>query len=168
MTGIDSCLQRIMEIPGAHGALLADSTNSTAIAHAGRGEADGRTTTDAIRALLGCPALVAGGRDVEIIIRDARGFHLVSTVDGPPAGPLLLHAKFDDRANMALARFRLRDIVAELTDLVEPARVEPPDVRPGGALPRRRRKKDPGAAVPPIPIDLSILVRMRKALEQMA
>lgn len=122
MLGIDGCLQRIMDIPGARSATLVDGASGLSIAASGTHDLvdqheDAAGTTDVVRAVLACPAL-ASGRDgddiVEIIVCGTRGYHLLNVVDGDFDGRLFVHTLFDDdTGNLAMARFRLRAILVE-------------------------------------------------------
>jgi len=123
--GIDGCLKRIMDIPGALSVTLVDGASGLAIAAAGRHDLvdqheDAAATTDVVRAVLSCPALVAGpdGDDVtEIIVCGTRGYHLLNLVDGDFDGRLFMHVLFnDDTGNLAMARFQLRGILAQLVE----------------------------------------------------
>ncbi|MEV6769500.1 hypothetical protein AB0N05_12825 [Nocardia sp. NPDC051030] len=125
MLGIDGCLERIMEIPGARSVTLVDGASGLAIAAAGHHDLvdeheDAATTTDVVRAVLGCPALATGrpGDDItEIIIGGNRGYHLLNLVNGDFDGRLFVHVLFDDdTGNLAMARFRLRGILAEFAE----------------------------------------------------
>ncbi|WP_280423616.1 hypothetical protein [Nocardia carnea] len=124
MIGIDGCLERIMDIPGARSVTLVDGASGLAIAGAGRHDLvdqheDAATTTDVVRAVLGCPALATGADDddlTEIIVCGTGGYHLIDLVRGDFEGRLFVHALFDeDSGNLAMARFRLRGILADLT-----------------------------------------------------
>ncbi|MFI6866951.1 hypothetical protein [Nocardia sp. NPDC050406] len=125
MLGIDGCLQRIMDIPGARCATLVDGASGLAIAGAGTHDLvdqheDAAGTTDVVRAVLACPAL-ASGRDgddiVEIVVLGTGGYHLLHLVNGDFDGRLFVHALFDDDSgNLAMSRYRLREILLELTE----------------------------------------------------
>ncbi|MFD0360236.1 hypothetical protein ACFQZZ_02095 [Nocardia sp. GCM10030253] len=125
MIGIDGCLQRIMDIPGARSVTLVDGASGLAIAAAGQHDLvdqheDAAATTDVVRAVLGCPAL-ATGRDhddiTEITVCGTRGYHLLNLVNGDFDGRLFVHVLFDDdTGNLAMARFQLRGILAELAE----------------------------------------------------
>ncbi len=112
-----------MGIPGARSVTLVDGASGLAVAGAGRHDLvdqheDAATTTDVVRAVLGCPALATGGNDdiTEIIVCGSGGYHLIDLVRGDFEGRLFVHALFDeDSGNLAMARFRLRGILAELT-----------------------------------------------------
>ncbi len=113
-----------MDIPGAHSVTLVDSASGLAIAAAGRHELidaheAAATTTDVVRAVLDCPALATDrdGDDIaEIIVSGPRGFHLLNLVNGDFDGRLFVHVLFDETGNLAMARFQLRAILAELTE----------------------------------------------------
>lgn len=114
-----------MGIPGARSVTLVDGASGLAVAGAGRHELvdqheDAATTTDVVRAVLGCPALATGddGDDInEIIVCGTRGYHLLNLVDGDFDGRLFVHVLFDeDTGNLAMARFQLRGILAELAE----------------------------------------------------
>ncbi|WP_433682800.1 hypothetical protein [Nocardia sp. CA-119907] len=122
--GIDDCLKHIMDIPGARSVTMVDGASGLAIAAAGRHDLvdeheDAATTTDVVRAVLGCPALATGRDDdlTEIIACGTRGYHLLNLVNGDFDGRLFVHVLFDDdTGNLAIARFRLRAILAELAE----------------------------------------------------
>ncbi|QIS13810.1 hypothetical protein [Nocardia arthritidis] len=125
MIGIDGCMQRIMDIPGARSVTLVDGLSGLAIAASGRHglvdqHEDAATTTDVVRAVLGCPALATGNPDddvAEIIVCAARGYHLLNLVHGDFDGRLFVHVLFDDETgNLAMARFRIRGILAEFAE----------------------------------------------------
>ncbi|QLY29294.1 hypothetical protein [Nocardia huaxiensis] len=123
MIGIDGCLERIMDIPGARSVTLVDGASGLAIAAAGVYDgvdqhSDAAVTTDVVRAVLGCPALASapGGDDIgEIIIDGTHGFHLLNLLRGDFEGRLFVHTVFDgDTGNLAMARFQIRTILAEM------------------------------------------------------
>lgn len=124
MIGIDDCLKRIMDIPGARSVTMVDSASGLAIAAAGRHDhvdqhEDAATTTDVVRTVLGCPALATDRDDdlTEIIVCGTRGYHLLNLVNGDFDGRLFVHVLFDeDAGNLAIARFRLRTILGELVE----------------------------------------------------
>lgn len=112
-----------MGIPGARSVTLVDGASGLAVAGAGRHDLvdqheDAATTTEVVRAVLGCPALATGEDDdiTEIIVCGSGGYHVIDLVRGDFEGRLFVHALFDeDSGNLAMARFRLRGILAELT-----------------------------------------------------
>ncbi|MFC8531649.1 hypothetical protein [Nocardia sp. NPDC057227] len=121
MIGIDGCLQRIMDIPGARSVTLVDGASGLAIAAAGRHDhvdehEDAAGTTDVVRAVLGCSALATDGDDVsEIIVYGTSGYHLLNLVNGDFDGRLFVHVLFDEEnGNLAMARFRLKNILGEM------------------------------------------------------
>ncbi|WP_433659792.1 hypothetical protein ACQPW1_45120 [Nocardia sp. CA-128927] len=120
--GVDGCLERIMDIPGARSATLVDGASGLAIAAAGLHNVvdqheGAAATTDIVRAVLDCPALTTGhdGEDLtEIIVCGTHGYHLLNLVNGDFDGRLFVHVLFDDdTGNLAMARFRLHGILAE-------------------------------------------------------
>ncbi|MEU7769085.1 hypothetical protein AB0B25_28860 [Nocardia sp. NPDC049190] len=125
MTDIDGCLHRIMDIPGARSVTLVDGASGLAIAAAGRHDLvdqheDAATTTDVVRAVLGCAALATGHDDddvTEIIVSGTRAYHLLYLVNGDFDGRLFVHVVFDgDTGNLGMARFQLRGILGELAE----------------------------------------------------
>ncbi|RDI52952.1 hypothetical protein [Nocardia mexicana] len=123
MIGIEGYLERIIDIPGARSVALVDGASGLAVAAAGRHHLldvheRAAATTDVVRAVLGCPALATGGDGddiTEIVVCGPRGYHLLNLVSGDFEGRLFVHVLFDgDTGNLAMARFRLRDILAEL------------------------------------------------------
>ncbi|MEU6189930.1 hypothetical protein [Nocardia sp. NPDC047038] len=123
MIGIDGCLKRIMDIPGARSVTLVDGASGLAIAADGRHDLvdeheDAAATTDVVRAVLACPALSTDGDDVtEIIVYGTRGYHLLNLVNGDFDGRLFVHVLFDeDAGNLAMARYQLHGILDELAE----------------------------------------------------
>ncbi|MFF0490241.1 hypothetical protein ACFYTQ_14575 [Nocardia sp. NPDC004068] len=123
MIGIDDCMERLMAIPGARSVTLVDGASGLAVAAAGRHDPvdrheDAATTTDIVRAVLTCPALSTGRTDddvTEIIIGGPGGFHLLRLIAGDYDGRLFVHVRFDgDTGTLALARFKVQAILAEL------------------------------------------------------
>ncbi|QIS07443.1 hypothetical protein F5X71_15525 [Nocardia brasiliensis] len=96
-----------------------DGTSGLAIAAAGRYDLvdqheDAAATTDIVRSVLGCAALATGSADTEILVCGTHAFHLLNPLSGEFAGRLFVHVLFDgDTGNLAMARFRLRGILAE-------------------------------------------------------
>ncbi len=104
---------------------MVDCVSGLAIAAAGRHELldeheNAAATTDVVRAVLGCPALAIGGNNddiTEILVCGPGGYHLLNLVDGDFEGRLFVHVLFDDdTGNLAMARFRLRAILAGLME----------------------------------------------------
>ncbi|MGW4248858.1 hypothetical protein [Nocardia sp. NPDC004722] len=125
MIGIDGCLKRIMDIPGARSVTLVDGASGLAIAAAGRHDVvdqheDAAAATDVVRSVLTSPALVTGlpGDDItEIIVCGTRGYHLLNLIDGDFDGRLFVHILFDgDSGNLAMARYQLRAILTEFAE----------------------------------------------------
>ncbi|GAA1652158.1 hypothetical protein [Nocardia ninae] len=120
--GVDGCLERIMDIPGARSATLVDAASGLAIATAGLHQGVDQheaaaTSTDVVRAVLDCPALTNGHHDenlTEIIVCGTHVYHLLNLVHGDFDGRLFVHVLLDDdTGNLAMARFRLHGILAE-------------------------------------------------------
>ncbi|WP_039799997.1 hypothetical protein [Nocardia araoensis] len=128
MIGIDGCLKRIMDIPGARSVTLVDGASGLAIAADGRHDLvdeheDAAATTDVVRTVLACPALSTDGDDVtEIIVCGTRGYHLLNLVNGDFDGRIFVHVLFDaDAGNLAIARYQLHRILDESAeDVHEP------------------------------------------------
>ncbi|MTE13008.1 hypothetical protein GLP40_09495 [Nocardia sp. CT2-14] len=125
MVGIDGCLKRIMDIPGACSVTLVDGASGLAIAAAGRHDVvdqheDAAAATDVVRSVLASPALASGRADddiTEIIVCGTRGFHLLNLIDGDFDGRLFVHILFDgDSGNLAMARYQLRAILTEFAE----------------------------------------------------
>lgn len=125
MLGIDGCLKRIMNIPGARSVTMVDAASGLAIAAAGQHHLvdqheDAAGTTDVVRAVLGCPALVseADGDDIsEIIVAGSGGYHLLYLIDGDFDGRIFVHVVCDDASgNLGLARFELKAVLTEFVD----------------------------------------------------
>ncbi|MFE6864355.1 hypothetical protein [Nocardia sp. NPDC057668] len=125
MFGIDSCLKRIMDIPGARSVTLVDAASGLSVAAAGSHDLldqheDAASTTEVVRAVLQCPALInsAYGDDItEIIVCGSGGYHLLNLVNGDYEGRLFVHVLFDDATgNLGMARFRIRGILSELVE----------------------------------------------------
>ncbi|WP_067839879.1 hypothetical protein [Nocardia lijiangensis] len=125
MIGIEGCLKRIMDIPGARSVTMVDGASGLAIAAAGQHDLvdqheDAAATTDVVRSVLGCSALVTGrdGDDLtEIVVCGTRAFHLLNLVDGDFDGRLFVHVLCDgDTGNLAMARYQLRAILTEFAE----------------------------------------------------
>ncbi|MVU76499.1 hypothetical protein GPX89_04490 [Nocardia sp. ET3-3] len=125
MIGIDGCLKRIMDIPGACSVTLVDGASGLAIAAAGRHDLldqheDAAAATDVVHSVLTSPAVATGrpGDDItEIIIVGTRGYHLLNLINGDFEARLFVHILFDgDTGNLAMARYQLRAILAEFAE----------------------------------------------------
>ncbi|CRY82802.1 MULTISPECIES: hypothetical protein [Nocardia] len=123
--GIDGCLKRIMDIPGARSVTMVDGASGLAIAAAGRHDLvdqheDAAGTTDVVRAVLGCPALASGpgGDDVcEIIVCGSSGYHLLYLVNGDFDGRIFVHVVCDEATgNLGLARYQLTTILTRFVE----------------------------------------------------
>jgi len=122
--GIEECMAQAMAIPGAVRAVLADAASGMLVSAAGQegpvgAEADAAGGADLIRAVLTCPALLPERSDddvSEIIISGPAGFHLFALIGSRPDGPLLIHLRIQgDTGNLAMARHRMRSIIAEVS-----------------------------------------------------
>ncbi|MBP2703122.1 roadblock/LC7 domain-containing protein [Microbispora sp. RL4-1S] len=119
MIGIEECLSEAMSIPGAVGAVLVDHTSGMPVAAEGVPDpvraADG--LGDVFRAVLDGIALASpeqAARVEDVIVTTDAGYHLIRPVETVVDGPLLLCLRLDgDRANLALARLRLRAVPGE-------------------------------------------------------
>ncbi|WP_165502613.1 hypothetical protein [Actinomadura fibrosa] len=125
MAGIESCLARMMAIPGAQRVTLVDCASGLAVAAAGREDLvdqheDAAGATDVVRAVLATPALSAtpAGDDVEeIIVCGTGGYHLLSITGADLDGHLFVHLLLDrEKGNLALARLRMSRLVQEMVD----------------------------------------------------
>lgn len=123
--GIDGCLARVMEIPGARNVTLVDGSSGLAVAAAGRDDMFDQHeaaagTTEVVRAALASPALstTAAGDDLdEVIVCGVGGYHLLTLIGQAFDGNLFLHVLIDrEKGNLALARIRLREIIGQLAE----------------------------------------------------
>ncbi|GII78403.1 hypothetical protein Sru01_33850 [Sphaerisporangium rufum] len=123
MLDIEDCLREILAIPGALDALAVEDIGGAAIATGrGAGGFDAQATAQglcrAFHATLDAlgPASPHGTVRVEdAIVTADQGLHLVRPLDTPLTGPVLLYVRLDrDRANLALARHRLRELSGRL------------------------------------------------------
>ncbi|GAA4197517.1 roadblock/LC7 domain-containing protein [Microbispora amethystogenes] len=120
MIGIEDCLSEAMSIPGALGAILVDHTSGMPVA--AKGIADpGRAAaglSGAYRATLDGVATASEETSLrveDVIVTTGTSYHLVRPMEMMFDGPLLLCVRLDvERANLALARLRLRAITNEL------------------------------------------------------
>ncbi|MEU2511832.1 hypothetical protein [Streptomyces syringium] len=133
MSGIDACLSEALAIPGVRGASLVDWTTGLALGVAGEGPNHDHETAAAEAAELARltfessaftqadqagPAEEAGRADgpVEDLIVTARGgYHLIRFVETAFDSSVFLYLWLDRaESNLAVARFRLRDLTAAL------------------------------------------------------
>ncbi|MFC6084284.1 roadblock/LC7 domain-containing protein [Sphaerisporangium aureirubrum] len=122
MLDIEACLADVVAIPGALDALLVEDSGGAVVASGSLTALDPQVSADAfalsLRATLDALALSAPGGTVrieDVIVTSDQGHHLLRPLDGAPAGPMLLYLRLDrDRANLALARHRLRVIAGRL------------------------------------------------------
>ncbi|WP_280465040.1 hypothetical protein [Nocardia brasiliensis] len=121
MLGIDNCLRRIMDIPGAASATLMDDSGlvvATAGQHPLLDEHENAAlTTDALRAVFGCAAFqcdVTNLAGAELIVAHVGGYHLLRSVGDGPNSRLYLHAVFGEAiGNLAISRFKVREILRD-------------------------------------------------------
>ncbi|GIH69737.1 hypothetical protein [Sphaerimonospora thailandensis] len=173
MIRIEDCLSEAMSIPGALHAVLVNHASGTAVAMEGAAEGAAEGTpdparaaagmTEAFRAMLDGIALAsAGGRDriEDAIITTETSYHLIRPLEMAVDGPLLLCLRLDmERANLALARLRLRTLAHEV-DIGRPHEAETALV-----LPRRVPRPPPSGIAGAVPADVELLLRLRAALE---
>ncbi|GGK76069.1 hypothetical protein Sme01_51840 [Sphaerisporangium melleum] len=124
MLDIEDCLTDILAIPGALDALVIEDTGGTAVAM-GRASAqlDPQAAAGALSRTLHATidglavASPAGTVRVEdVIVTSDQGHHLLRPLETPLTGPVLLYLRLDlERANLALARHRLRAAASRLT-----------------------------------------------------
>lgn len=125
MTGIDGCLAEAMAIPGARGASLVDWSSGLALGAAGDGPGRDHETAAAEAAELARLAFESGAfttaatprpGPVEDVIVTAQGsYHLIRFVETSFDSSVFLYLWLDrTEANLAVALFRLKDIIARL------------------------------------------------------
>ncbi|WP_336206159.1 roadblock/LC7 domain-containing protein [Nonomuraea sp. LPB2021202275-12-8] len=123
MLGLDGCLTEVMAIPGALDAMLVDHTSGMAVAVSGppQGVDAGNSAaalTETLRATVDGLARSCPGNTVRVddmLITTDQGHHLLRLLDTLFEGPLVIYVRLDlERSNLALARYRLRAISAQL------------------------------------------------------
>ncbi|WP_019545973.1 hypothetical protein [Streptomyces sulphureus] len=124
MPGIDEVLAEAMEIPGVLGAGLTDWTSGLSLGSAGRAprgdhDAVAADTTEVAQAVAVNTTFgdAAGGHPQieDVIITAAGGYHLLRFVGTAFDSRTCLHLWLDrERANLAVARLRLRALAAGL------------------------------------------------------
>ncbi|MGW0479104.1 roadblock/LC7 domain-containing protein [Nonomuraea sp. NPDC003214] len=123
MLGLDGCLTEVMAIPGALDAMLVDHTSGMAVAASAippgaDAEKSAAALTETLRATVDGLARACPGDTVrveDVLITTDKGHHLLRPLDTLFDGPLVIYVRLDlERANIALARHRLRAISAEL------------------------------------------------------
>ncbi|WP_214104925.1 roadblock/LC7 domain-containing protein [Acrocarpospora catenulata] len=120
MIGIEECLAEAMAIPGALCAMLVDHASGTAIAGQGAADLEGSAAglRECYRATQGGLAMSSPDGTVrieDVIVTTDHGYQLILPMETPFDGPLLMCLRLDrGRANLALARLRLRSISHQL------------------------------------------------------
>ncbi|MEU7892698.1 roadblock/LC7 domain-containing protein [Nonomuraea sp. NPDC049152] len=122
MLGLDDCLAEVMAIPGALDAMVVDHTSGMAVAASGGEGIDVERSAAALSEALrhttdGLAQTSPDGtiRLDEMLITTDKGHHLVRHLVTPFEGPLVLYVRLDrERANLALARYRLQAISGQL------------------------------------------------------
>jgi hypothetical protein len=119
---IDTALKEAMEIDGALGVSLVDYESGMALGSLGGGkylnlEVAGAGNTEVIRAKMRTLESL-GLKDTidDILITLGRQYHLIRLVNGQSHAGLFIYLALDkQKANLALARHRLKGIENELT-----------------------------------------------------
>ncbi|MEO3808141.1 roadblock/LC7 domain-containing protein [Sphaerisporangium sp. B11E5] len=122
MLDIEGCLAGALAVPGALDALVAEDAGGAAVASGSLTSLDPQALADAftasLRTTLDALALSTPGGTVrleDVIVTTDRGHHLLRPLCPTPAGTALLYLRLDgERANLALARHRLRAIAGRL------------------------------------------------------
>ncbi|MFC4531249.1 roadblock/LC7 domain-containing protein [Sphaerisporangium dianthi] len=122
MLDIEDCLTDILAIPGALDVLVIEDTGSTAVAARTATRLDPQESATALTRILHAAldglALTSPDGTVrveDVIITSDQGHHLLRPLETALTGPILLYLRLDlDRANLALARHRLRTISGRL------------------------------------------------------
>ncbi|GAA3474567.1 roadblock/LC7 domain-containing protein [Nonomuraea roseola] len=124
MLGLDDCLAEVMAIPGALDAMVVDHASGMAVAATGAdGDVDAARSAAAISETLrvtmdGLAQSAPGGtvRVDDMLVTTDKGHHLLRPLGTPFESPLVIYVRLDrERANLALARFRLEAISRQLT-----------------------------------------------------
>lgn len=124
MPGIDQVLSQAMGVPGVLGAALIDWTSGLTLGTAGRGphgdhDAAAADTAEVVQAIARSATFDTAGGDgpplEDLIITAAGGYHVIRFVHTVFDSQTYLYLWLDrERANLAVARLRLRDLAAEL------------------------------------------------------
>lgn len=123
MLGLHDCLTEVMAIPGALDAMLLDQTSGMAVVASGPPEGvdtegSAAALTETLRATMDGLARACPGDTVRIddmLVTTDRGHHLLRLMETVFEGPLVIYVRLDlERSNVALARFRLQTISAQL------------------------------------------------------
>ncbi|KUL49622.1 hypothetical protein ADL22_07925 [Streptomyces sp. NRRL F-4489] len=124
MPGIDQVLARAMGIPGVLGAGLTDWTSGLTLGTAGRAphgdhDATAADTAEVVQAVARNATFDTAGQGAgpleDLIVTTGGGYHLIRLVPTAFDSQTCLHLWLDrERANLALARLRLRELAGEL------------------------------------------------------
>ena len=121
MTDMDTALKEIMEIDGAIGVALVDHTSGMALGTVGGGKdldlnVAAAGNTDVVRAKLRAMEMLNLSEKIEdILISLDTQYHMIRPLTSRAGKGLFLYlALRRDRANLAMARHRLRHIEADL------------------------------------------------------
>jgi hypothetical protein len=121
MSNLDLSLKDMMTIDGALGAAVVDHTSGMALGQLGSSKTldlnvAAAGNTEVVRAKLRTMEQLAIKEDIEDILITLSGqYHIIRPVTGRKGKGLFLYAALDrGRANLALARHRLREIEENL------------------------------------------------------
>lgn len=121
MADMDTALKEILDIDGAIGVALVDHTSGMALGTAGGGKELDLTVaaagnTDVVRAKLRAMEMLNISEKIEdILITLDSQYHMIRPLTSRSGKGLFLYlALRKDRANLAMARHRLRQIEADL------------------------------------------------------
>jgi hypothetical protein len=121
MADMDTALKEILDIDGAIGVALVDHTSGMALGTAGGGKELDLTVaaagnTDVVRAKLRAMEMLSISEKIEdILITLDSQYHMIRPLTSRSGKGLFLYlALRKDRANLAMARHRLRQIEADL------------------------------------------------------
>ncbi|MBD2891235.1 hypothetical protein amrb99_01380 [Actinomadura sp. RB99] len=121
MSNLDLSLKEMMTIDGAIGAAVVDFNSGMALGHLGSSKAldlnvAAAGNTEVVRAKLRTIEQLGIKEEIEDILISLSGqYHLIRPVTGRKGKGLFLYMALDrGRANLALARHRLRDIEENL------------------------------------------------------
>ena len=120
MSSIETALKDAMEIDGAFGAALVDLDSGMALGMVGGGPLDleiaAAANTEVVRAKLRAMSALALGETIEdILITLDTQYHLIRLLQRRQGPGLFLYlALYRDKANLALARHKLRQVESAL------------------------------------------------------
>ncbi len=120
MSSIETALKEAMEIDGAFGVALVDLDSGMALGMIGGGQIDlevaAAANTEVVRAKMRAMTALALGESIEdILITLQTQYHLIRLLQRRQGAGLFLYLVLDkNRANLALARHRLRHIESAL------------------------------------------------------